>query len=285
MTDDQPNRTQGPNGASPDRLRAHYELEKRWAGKLRAATRQERQVLFSAAYQEVARFVGQVAPSEEMVRVRHRWVANTVRYLSRFLNADTTFCEIGPGDCLVVLEVAKRVKRAYAVDIQCEQSQSVKGPSNYALLVSDGVSIPLPPQSVDVVFSNSVMEHIHPQDAVDQLANIGAALKPGGVYICVTPNRLSGPHDVSGAFDSEATGFHLKEYTAGELASLFKRAGFTKNLVLVGAKGRYVRMPLFIIRGLEWFLEVLPYSIRRPVARSLPIALLLGVRIVGRKPL
>jgi len=36
---------------------------------------------------------------------------------------------------------------------------------------------------------------------------------------------------------------------------------------------------------MEWFLEVLPYSIRRPVARSLPIALLLGIRMVGRKPL
>jgi len=285
MTADQPNRTKGQNGASPDRLRAHYELEKRWAGKLRAATRQERQALLSVAYQEVACFVGQVAPSEERVRARRRHVANTVRYLSRFLNANSTFCEIGPGDCLVVLEVAKCVKRAYAVDIEREKGQSVEGPSNYTLLVSDGVSIPLPPQSVDVVFSNSVMEHIHPQDAVDQLANICAALRPGGVYICITPNRLSGPHDVSVAFDREATGFHLKEYTAVELASLFKRAGFTKNLVLVGARGRYVRLPMFIIRCMEWFLEVLPYSIRRPVARSLPIALLLGIRMVGRKPL
>jgi hypothetical protein len=39
MTADRPNQTKGQNRASPDRLRAHYELEKRWAGKLRAALR------------------------------------------------------------------------------------------------------------------------------------------------------------------------------------------------------------------------------------------------------
>ena len=39
------------------------------------------------------------------------------------------------------------------------------------------------------------------------LANLYRALKPGAVYVCITPNRLSGPHDISLYFDSVATGF------------------------------------------------------------------------------
>lgn len=61
------------------------------------------------------------------------------------------------------------------------------------------------------------MEHLHPDDAYEQLQEIYNALIPGGIYICITPNRLSGPHDVSQYFDSIATGFHPKEYTTVEM--------------------------------------------------------------------
>ena len=63
------------------------------------------------------------------------------------------------------------------------------------------------------------MEHLHPDDALEQLQNIYSALVPGGIYLCITPNRLSGPQDVSRDFDMVATGFHLKEYTISELSN------------------------------------------------------------------
>jgi len=68
-----------------------------------------------------------------------------------------------------------------------------------------------------------------------------------GIYICVTPNRLSGPHDISKYFDVTATRFHLKEYTNTELSDLFKEAGFLKVRAYVGAMGIYVRFPLFLL--------------------------------------
>ena len=71
------------------------------------------------------------------------------------------------------------------------------------------------------------MEHLHPDDAVDQLKNIYNALVNGGKYICITPNRLTGPHDISKYFDNVATGFHLKEYTVTELSGLFREVGFS----------------------------------------------------------
>jgi hypothetical protein len=31
------------------------------------------------------------------------------------------------------------------------------------------------------------MEHLHPEDAFEQLRNIIRALAPGGRYVCITP--------------------------------------------------------------------------------------------------
>ena len=38
-------------------------------------------------------------------------------------------------------------------------------------------------------------------------------------FICLTPHRSTGPHDMSKYFGDVATGFHLKEYTNKELYS------------------------------------------------------------------
>ena len=266
------------------RLRAHYELEKRLAAKLRSASREERRVLFSSAYEEVARFLGSTTDSGELPESRRRRVGYQMRLVGRFLKPDSNFCEIGPGDCAMVIEVAQHVRHAYAVDIERAKSKCVQGPSNYSLAISDGTSVPLPPNSIDVVYSDQVMEHVHPDDAIDELKNIYAALKPGGVYICATPNRLSGPHDVSRYFDKVATGFHLKEYTVGELVSVFRKVGFARFRVYLGVRGRYIGIPVFPIRCLEGLLAVLPLQLRRPVARFAWITRLLGIQLVAWKP-
>jgi hypothetical protein len=67
---------------------------------------------------------------------------------------------------------------------------------------------------------------------------VGRALKPGGRYLVVTPNRLSGPHDISRAFDDVARGFHLKEYTYGELSRALRQAGFRRVRVFQRLHGR-----------------------------------------------
>jgi hypothetical protein len=73
---------------------------------------------------------------------------------------------------------------------------------------------------------------------MEQLRNILAALRPGGHYICTTPNRLTGPHDISAGFDDEPRGFQLREYTYHELAPAFRQAGFRRVRVLERAHGR-----------------------------------------------
>ena len=119
-------------------------------------------------------------------------------------------------------------------------------------------SIPAPEGSIDIVYSNQLMEHLHPEDSYQQLLNILKVLVPGGVYVCLTPNRVSGPHDVSAHFDDVATGFHLKEYTVTELSKLFREVGFEKVAQFIGVRGRYIKCPVLPAVIIERVLSVMP---------------------------
>ena len=127
------------------------------------------------------------------------------------------------------------------------------------------------------------MEHLHPDDSRDQLQNIYGALEPGGKYICITPNRLTGPHDVSKFFDDVATGFHLKEYTLGELSTLFARIGFSELTAYVGGKGIFVRFSTSIIRICERIIYSLPSPLKKGVSHAIPIKALLGIIVIAKK--
>ena len=266
-------------------LREHYEIEKELASQLRDASRQDRRYLYTSLYNELYRRVP-LHPLRTRKASQEETAANALRqmkFLKRFLDEETTFLEVGPGDCALSLEAAKCVKRVYAVDVSDELVKGLTPPENFQLLLSDGCSIPVPQGSISVAYSNQLMEHLHPDDAFEQLRNIYRALMPGGVYVCITPNRLSGPHDVSRHFETVATGFHLKEYTISELSDLFKRVGFSKSKVYVGGKGIYAGVPVFALRVVEVLLGTLPAPLRAAIARSLPFSLLLGIRLVGTK--
>jgi len=133
---------------------------------------------------------------------------------------------------------------------------------------SDGCSVPVPEGSVTLAYSFQVMEHIHPDDALEQLHNLFAGLAPGGSYVCVTPSRLNGPHDVSKFFDPVARGFHLKEYTVTELDALFRQVGFRQVQAFPRFGGRYLRMPLGLVKMLERVLESLPSRLQRRLGRA-----------------
>src|SRR5260370_4811857 len=180
------------------------------------------------------------------------------RFLRRFLRRDSVFLEIGAGACTISLAAARFVKKVYALEVSEELTKSLIGPQNFELILSDGCSIPLPVDSVSIAYSHQVMEHLHPDDALEQLANIHKTLKSQGIYICVTPNRLSGPHDISKYFDLVATGFHLKEYTNTDLSDLFEQVGFSPIKAYAGALGIYIRCPLFLLRLLENLLSRFP---------------------------
>ena len=123
--------------------------------------------------------------------------------------------------------------------------------------------MPVEPGSVDLAYSNQVMEHLHPEDALEQLANIHRALKPGGKYVCVTPNRLNGPHDISRYFEKTAVGLHLKEYTFAELSGLMRESGFRHVSACYMTEGHARVLPAGPVSALEQIVAVTPMRARR----------------------
>ncbi len=270
---------------TPEQVKEHYAIERELAERLRSASKEERQHLYTTLYDELFRRVPHHPQLTQKAdpQAQAEAVSAQLALLERVLTPETVFLEVGPGDCRLAFEVSKRVRRVYAVDVSEEITRSANRPDNFELILSDGCSIPVPADSVDVAYSNQLMEHLHPDDALEQVENIRKALKPGGIYICITPNRLSGPHDVSRYFDQIATGFHLKEYTTTELAGIFKAAGFSKVQALIRIRGISFWCPLFPLRLLEGFLARLPYTPRKRVAVRFPVRAFLRPAVVAVK--
>jgi len=268
---------------SLERLRHHYEVERKLAARLQAAPRERRLNMLTGLYEELfrevadhPRMVCKQTPEESRANVEAQ-----MRFMRRFLRPHTTLLEIGPGDCAFSFAAAPLVRQVYAVDVDAVLSRNAAPPGNFRLFISDGVSVPVPAGSVDVAYSNQLMEHLHPDDAREQLANIFAALAPGGAYVCITPNRLDGPHDISRWFSDEASGFHLKEYTVAELERIFRETGFRRVSAYARLNGVWLSAPLALILGLEAMLQRAPAKPRKALARRWPLRKLLNCALVA----
>ena len=86
-------------------------------------------------------------------------------------------------------------------------------------------ALPVPSASVDVVATLQVIEHVwdHGQFVRECLR----VLRPGGLLLVTTPNRLT----FSPGLDAPVNPFHTKEFTAGELTALLVSCGFAVETV------------------------------------------------------
>lgn len=270
---------------SPEQIREHYEIEKELATKLKNSVYDERKLLYTSVYDELFRRVPhhpQLTRKKSLYNT-YKTVNNKLKLFKHFLNREVNFMEIGPGDCALSLRVSKFVKHVWAIDVSKEIIKNISIPLNFTLVVSDGSSIPLDRNSIQIAFSNHLMEHLHPDDAFQQLNNIFKSLVNDGKYICITPNRLSGPHDISRYFDEDATGLHLKEYTVGEITMLFREVGFSKIRFYAGGKGIYIRIPMKIVIMVEKLLLLLPGKFRKLTTQNFLIQAVLGINLVAFK--
>lgn len=270
---------------SEDRIRAHYEVERGLAQRLRDADKPARRTLYTEVYGDLYRLL----PDHPQILMagspasRTAQIAKLVGALAPHLGPTDTFLEIGPGDCQLSFALAPRCAFVHAVDVTDGIPAGAARPANFALHISDGTTIPLPGAGVDVAFSDQLMEHLHPDDALDQLRDVYRVLKPGGTYVCITPNRLSGPHDVSRFFSDVAEGFHIHEYTAAELARLMRAVGFRGVRAGIPLRGRLAAVPLLPFLAFEGVIAALPARARRRLSESRAVPGLLGIRVFARK--
>src|SRR5262249_36870665 len=155
-----------------EQLREHYRVERELADRLREAPREQRRGLYSEVYDELFRRLPhhpQLHASDHGERARE--VGHRYSFLRRLLAPGAVFLEVGPGDCAVSIAMTAAAERVYAVDVSAEITQAVAPPANFELVLSDGCSIAVPAGIVDVAFSDQLMEHLHPDDANEQLRN------------------------------------------------------------------------------------------------------------------
>ena len=267
---------------SMDRVFAHYTIERELADRLRAAPADQRARVYGDVYDELFRSLPDhpqlsIDPAE-----RKREVLAKLRFVSRFLNKESCLMEIGAGDCAFSINAAPLIRRGVVVDVSKVIVSAAAEVANLEIAISDGVSLPVEPGSIDVAYSDQLMEHLHPDDARAQLVNVAKAVRPGGVYICITPNRVYGPHDVSRGFDEVATGLHLQEYSGREIRKMFLGVGFRKVAFYAGGRGHYIRMPVSVALLAEAAFEHLPRSVhnRIPVLAS---SVIFGLNVVATR--
>jgi ubiquinone/menaquinone biosynthesis C-methylase UbiE len=266
-------------------IREHYELEVELADRLRRSKKEDRAKLYGEVYNELfskiehhPQLTRKISEEESRQNIEQQ-----LRFLKRFLSPETTYLEVGAGDCLLAFEVANNVSESIAVDVSDSITKNAERPSNFRLLLTNGTEIPVEPGSVKVAYSNQLMEHLHEDDAFEQLQNICSSLAKNGKYICVTPNRINGPHDVSVYYDDIARGFHMKEYTWGELSRLFKKAGFDKTAAYIGFGSLFINVPVYLLAGYENILMALPRKFRKLLMKTSLFRGVLFIRLVGIK--
>jgi hypothetical protein len=142
-------------------LLEHYEIERKLADRLRNASKNERRTLYKLLYEELYRLIPhhpqltrKTSPEE-----RQEAIKNQMKLLNKFLYKNASFLEVGPGDCTLALEVAKFVKEVHAVDVSKTITEASNTPGNFKLHLSDGFSIPVPENSIDIIYSNLALPY------------------------------------------------------------------------------------------------------------------------------
>jgi SAM-dependent methyltransferase len=267
-----------------DRLQRRFEIERELAGRLRGASKEQRRALYSEVYREFYDRVDLPGDAE----AQRQQVPLLIQLLEPFLGGVGSFLEIGAGRCDLSREIATRVGRVWAVDAVEPEGRAEEPPVSFEFVHADRLSEVIPHGSVDLALSCHLVEHLHPEDLADHLAEVLRLLAPGGAYVVVTPSRLYGPHDVSGVFGDDLQGFHLFEYLHADLAARMRRAGFRRVGAIRRLGVRPSRGALSLISAVERVADALPVRARRALAarapREAPFRPLEQVKLVGRKP-
>jgi SAM-dependent methyltransferase len=270
-----------PPNRSYDQIKNHYLLEKSIAKRLKNSTREERTLILSTMYDEIFSKVPDhprltKRRSEELTSRANK---NKLSLVNKFLNPLALFVEFGPGDCRFVFEVAKKVKFSYAVDIYDQRNPTDNVPENFNLIIYDGYNLEdIETNSIDLVFSDQLIEHIHEEDTKLHFELVHRILKKGGKYVFRTPHKFTGPHDISKFFSYEPEGFHLKEWTYTEINKLLMDLEYSRFHTYWNARGLNVRLPNTYFNILELALGIFPKRYIRSVTRYL-IPVLCGVAV------
>lgn len=267
---------------SAERIFAHYQIEVGLALELMKADQSARRVLYGRLYDRLFASLGD-HPQKTCPNRSDSVINRQVALLKKLIPKGARFAELGAGDCKISLGLCDHCIEVTAIEVSDTFQPPGRKPSNFKFVKIDGVHLPFPDGSFDFVFSDQLMEHLHPEDAIDQLSEIARILEPGGAYYCITPNVITGPHDISLYFDNTARAFHLKEYSYRELSDAFKRVGLRTQFVLYGRGKIHQLMPAKVALALEKVTQWLWAAPRSKPSLSRVFLHLMGIRMLAYK--
>jgi SAM-dependent methyltransferase len=162
-----------------------------------------------------------------------------VNLLRRLCHSTDRVLEVGCGRGYTCLKLAPNVKSLVGIDVseaaidEARKLLETHRIGNTSILAgsADELTRFFGPHTFDKVISIDVYEHLAPEDGLAHLSEVYSVLKPKGRYIVVTPNRLTGPHDITRDLFPNARqplGFHLNETTCAELVGQMRKVGFTR---------------------------------------------------------
>jgi 2-polyprenyl-3-methyl-5-hydroxy-6-metoxy-1,4-benzoquinol methylase len=260
----------------------HFVLEKKLANELRQSTLQDRKILYKRVYNDLFTTYPEVTHClDASVAERLNWQLKLLKHL---YNKEKVFLEIGAGDCLLSKELAKHFKKIVAYEV-ADSIPFVEGiPENFELKIFNGFDMTEQASSYDIVYSNQVFEHLHPDDTIPLLRAYHKFLKENGTLVIVTPHKLTGPHDISRDFCENAEGFHLKEYTYKELRSLLKATGYKNIKGYIGySKLGYIGINISLLVVIEKAYSRFPRFLKKKIKHSSVLFNLFGLKIIARK--
>ncbi len=162
-------------------------------------------------------------------------------------NKDVLDCACGSG--MGVQYFSKKSKSVQAIDISktaIDEARKRIGNKNSKVTFSQGsaLDIPLSDASVDIYISLETIEHLYDDHAY--LKEAHRVLRPGGTFICSTPNRtVTNPGKTIS--DKPANPFHIREYSTYEFQSLCRNYFPESILFAQNPVSSFVTKPLNLI--------------------------------------
>ena len=159
---------------------------------------------------------------------------------ARFINERTRVLEVGFGDGYGCAYLAKKLPASdfHAIDLAPSLSaiSSRKYPfGNCQFLAYDGRRIPFEDHFFDIILSFQVIEHV--EDVEAYLLEMSRVLKPNGLILLSTPNRILRLADGQAPVNR----FHLREYSAKQLESSLTKHFQEVNLYSIQANRSIMR--------------------------------------------
>lgn len=252
-------------------LKNHYEVEKELADQLRKSTREERKELYERMYDQLFERVPDhprltTRADPEMTHIKNK---NKLLMVQEQLKRNTIFAEFAPGDCEFCFFIADRVRKVYAMDISDQTDRQRIRPQNFELIVYDGYRLDMPENSIDLLFSDQFIEHLHPDDVQYHYDLTHRLLAPGGKYIFRYPHLYRGPSDISRFFSDVPMGFHLNESTFTATVQQLKKAGYKKIQCYWFSLNLRIPISYRFFHAIESLLEKVKPRFRRPISKLL----------------